>query len=265
MKEYWSCTKFADYIRGIEKPNSADFKGWDDWDKEGKQKNPIRFWFVETFLDKVQDIIMSPIDLYYSIKYYIDNRWVTKTHCLIAHPNDIKPGSWRDEGDRFLPCLFNSLVDYVEVSVAQNYILWSDKDVKEQYAAPFYSSGPFRLRSWRCLEAGLDYLNRAKMITYTDKCGSERFTTQAINAAEILELYNWWKDVYPTRIDPIDASGLSEFYDEHPSVFSENFSEKEKIRLRTLLNKCNEIEDMYKSEDTEMMVRLIKVRDSMWV
>ena len=115
---YWSCTKLANRIRGKKKPLAATSEDWDVWHKEAKQAHPIRYWIAEEALDKVQAFIWWPVDKIYSVKYYINNRWVTRTHALTAHPRDIKPGQWMDVGYRFLPCLFNELVDFVEVELA---------------------------------------------------------------------------------------------------------------------------------------------------
>lgn len=44
-------------------------------------------------------------------------------------------------------------------------------------------------------------------------------TSQAFAAMETVELYKWWKEVRPKRLDPMDASGLSDYYQadgEHP-------------------------------------------------
>jgi hypothetical protein len=63
-----------------------------------------------------------------------------------------------DVGNRFLPCLFNELVDFVEVELAWWQIAWSGRDEHKKYNAPFWATGWFRWRTWRCRQAGLDNL-----------------------------------------------------------------------------------------------------------
>jgi len=129
---YWSCSKIADWIRGIEKGHAKTGRGWREWEAEGKRLHPVRYWIAEEALDAVQNFIWWPVDKIYDVKYYINNRWVTHTHCLTAHPRDIKPGRWQDVGNRFLPCLFNELVDFVEIETAWSHIAWSDKEARDE-------------------------------------------------------------------------------------------------------------------------------------
>ena len=273
--QYWSCTKFADWIRGIEKGDAKTGRGWREWEQEGKDKYPIRFWIAEEALDAIQNFIWWPVDRLYDIKYYINNRWVTRTHALTAHPRNIKPGSWADVGNRFLPCLFNELVDFVEVELAWWHIAWDD-EAKKKYQAPFWSRGWFRWRTWRCAEAGLDNLDWQSKLLHTvndgwpeDDPNIGKPTRQAINAQEILALYKWWKEVYPNRPDPHDAGGWTAYCDMRRAkgyhlLDMDDKTPEEAEQCRTALDKSTEIEQQYEQEDEEMMIRLIKIRGSLW-
>ena len=279
---YWSCSKFADWLRGTAKPGAQTGKGWNDWHKIAKKSHPIRYWIAEEGLDKVQNFIWYPVDKLYDVKYYINNRWVTKTHQLTAHSRDIKPGEWRDVGNRFLPCLMNELVDFVEVETAWSNIAW-DKKAREKYNAPFYSVGWFRWRTWRCPEAGIDHLKWAMALTNEDWLEDDKkheavLTGQALAAKEIFELYTWWKEVYPTRKDPHDLSGWTawcnrrreKLKDEDEDIRwtallgGEDETPDEQTETRRILDLCREIEKQQEEEDTEMMTRLIKVRNHLW-
>ena len=74
---YWSCSKFADWLRGTPKPIAGTSEEWDDWNKAAETKHPIRYWLAEEALDRIQKFINWPLDQLYDIKYYINNRWVT--------------------------------------------------------------------------------------------------------------------------------------------------------------------------------------------
>jgi len=115
MRNYWTCSKFADWLRGTTKGGAKSAEGWDEWERRAKAAYPVRWWLAEEGLDYLQNFVMFIPDKIYAVKYYINNRWVTRTHCLTASPNDIRPGTWCDVGHRFLPCLFNELVDLVDV------------------------------------------------------------------------------------------------------------------------------------------------------
>lgn len=271
---YWSCTKFADWIRGIEKGDAKTGRGWREWEEEGKRLHPVRYWIAEEALDAIQNFIWWPVDKLYNIKYYINNRWITHTHCLTAHPRDIRPGQWQDVGYRFLPCLFNELVDFVEIETAWSHIAWSDKEAKAKYNAPFWATGWFRWRTWRCPQAGLDHLDWAMTLTNEEwleegeKHKAEP-TSQALVAKEIKELYTWWTEVYPKRPDPHDAGGWTAYCDmkrESGAHFldMEDRTPEEANMAKTALDKTHEIEQAYDAEDEAMMIRLIKVRKSLW-
>lgn len=270
---YWSCSKFADWLRGTAKPQAATGKEWGQWRRASKEAHPVRFWIVEEGLDYAQNFVNWPADKLNDIRYYINNRWVTRSHALTAHPRDIKPGSWCDVGNRFLPCLFNELVDFVEIEQAWHYCLWSEKE-RKKYQVPWWRKGWLRWRSWRCPEAGLAYLEWASTLTNEEFLDEDEKhlaepTYQAKAAKEIIELYTWWKEVYPNRPDPHDAGGWTAYCEmrrNHGYDFfdMEDKSSEEAEQCRTALNKSQEIEDAYNKEDEEMMIRLIKIRQSLW-
>lgn len=275
MRNYWTCSKFADWLRGTTKGGAKTAEGWDEWERRAKAAYPIRWWLAEEGLDYLQTFVMWPIDRLYDIKYYVNNRFVTRTHCLSAHPRDIKRGSWCDVGYRLLPCLFNELVDFVEIELAWAHIAWSDKEERLKYNAPFWATGWFRWRTWRCPQAGLDNLDWQSKLTWGENEGFEpgdlnigKPTPQAERAKELLALYKWWTEVYRNRPDPHDASGWSEYCErkrqEGGSLLSNAKDPALKEFGRIALDKTHEIEEAYEREDEEMMIRLIKVRKALW-
>lgn len=277
--KYWTCSKFADWLRGTPTLKCGTSEEWDDWEKEAKAKSSWRYWLADEGLRSVEKFIKFVPNKLHSIKYYINNRWVTRTHALTANPRDIKPGTWRDVGDRFLPCLFNELQDFVEVELAWWHIAWADKNEKEKYKAPFWATGWFRWRTWRCPQAGLDNLEWQRNLRWeADEVGNDsasigKPTPQAIKAQEILDLYKWWTEVYRNRPDPMDASGWSAYCnacrDEYGGdylggILKPNKSpalKKQGDKAHKLLRK---IEEQYDKEDEQMMIRLIKVRHGLW-
>lgn len=271
---YWSCTPFADWIRGTNKLGAATAEEWDDWRTAAKMKHNFRYWLAEEFLDDIQDFVTWPVRKLYDIKYYINNRWVSRTHSLTAHARDIKPGQWQDVGNRFLPCLFNELVDFVEIETAWSQIAWGGDENRAKYNPPFWASGWFRWRVWRCPQAGLDHLDWAMTLTNVewleeDKKHLAEPTHQAIAAREIKELYTWWTTVYPNRPDPYDASGWTEYCEKSRELNGGKFfGSKSTPELKKMSDKSHKllqkIEAAYKKEDEQMMIRLIKIRDSLW-
>lgn len=272
---YWTCSKFADWIRGTAKGGAKTGEGWDEWETRAKSAHPIRWWIAEEGLDYLQKVVYWIPDTLYALKYYINNRWVTRTHSLTAHPRDIKPGQWQDVGNRFLPCLFNELQDFVEVELAWWHIAWAEKDEKAKYKAPFWATGWFRWRTWRCPQAGLDNLKWQSELRHTVDDGWEegdpnvgQLTSQAERAMEILALYKWWTEVYRNRPDPHDVSGWSEYCDRKRLEGGSFIGQAKDPELRAFgeaaLTKTREIEEAYEAEDESMLIRLIKVRRSLW-
>ena len=272
---YWTCSKFADWVRGTKKLSAGTSEQWDEWTTTAQMKHNFRYWLAEEGLDYLQRAVYYVPDTIYSIKYYINNRWVTRTHSLTAHPRDIKPGNWCDVGNRFLPCLFNELVDFVEVELAWWHIAW-DEEARKKFQAPWYARGWFRWRTWRNPECGLANLEWQRNLRWQENEVGEgsdnlgKLTPQAIKAQEILDLYNWWTKIHPNRPDPYDASGWTAACEAQREANGGKLSwntpkdpvlKKQSNKAHKMLQK---IEADYEKEDEQMMIRLIKVRHGLW-
>jgi hypothetical protein len=273
---YWTCSKFADWIRGTAKLKMGTAEQWDEWTTTAQMRHNFRYWLAEEGLDYLQRIVYYVPDTLYSIKYYINNRWVTRTHSLTAHSRDIKPGSWCDVGNRFLPCLFNELQDFVEVELAWWHIAWDDK-ARKQFEAPWYARGWFRWRTWRNAECGLANLEWQRNLRWNEDEGFKpndenigKPTPQAIKAQEILDLYTWWTVTYRNRPDAYEASGWTAACEAQRKANGGKLSwqspkdpalKKAQNKAHKLLQK---IEADYEKEDEAMMIRLIKVRHGLW-
>ena len=272
---YWSCTPFADWIRGTKKLSMGTSEEWDSWNTSAQMKHNFRYWLAEELLDDIQDFVTWPVRTLYNIKYYINNRWVTRSHALTSHPRDIKPGNWCDVGNRFLPCLFNELVDFVEIESAWSHIAWGDKEARAKYDPPFWASGWWRWRVWRSPQAGLDHLEWAMALTNEewleeDKKGEAVPTSQALAAKEIKELYTWWTVTYRNRPDAYDASGWTEYCEASRIANGGrlNFSGDKSPELKVMSDKSHtllqEIEEAYRKEDEDMLIRLVRIKDALW-
>ena len=274
---YWSCTPFADWLRGTEKLSAGTAEEWDDWTTAAQMKHNFRYWLAEEALGHIQDFVTWPERKLNDVRYYINNRWVSRSHSLTAHPRDIKPGQWQDVGNRFLPCLFNELVDFVEIEQAWHHVLWDD-EAKTKFNVPWYRRGWLRWRTWRSPEAGMEYLKWASSLTLGSDMGAEpgskgfgEPTYQAKAAREIIELYTWWTTTYRNRPDPYDASGWSDHCEamriKYPGSFFSSLNSKDPADRKAsdkAHNLLRKIEAAYEKEDEAMMIRLIKIRNSLW-
>ena len=283
---YWTIGKFADWVRGTPSIEAGTSEEWRIWTRTAKAAHPVRYWIADTGFRRIQNTLYWPVDILSSIKYYINNRWISRSHSLTAHPKHIKPGEWRDVGNRFLPCLFNELVNFIEIETAGHMIGWGDDETREKYNSPFWASGWFRWRVWRCPQAGLDHLDWASKLTIGEDWGVDKddenfgkLSSQAERAIEQLALYKWWTEVYPNRKDPHELSGWNDWCEVRRKKMTEQFPDEkdsmwlldrgaetpeETTETRRILDLCNAIEQQQTQEDTEMMCRLIKIRDSLW-
>ena len=272
---YWTCSKFADWLRGTAKLKAGTSEEWDEWTTAAQMKHNFRYWLAEEGLDYAQKIVYYPTDKLYDLKYYINNRWITRSHQLTAHARDIKPGNWCDVGNRFLPCLFNELQDFVEVELAWWHLAWSPEE-RPKYNMPWWAVGWWRVRTWRCPQAGLDNLEWQRSLRWKeDEVGKDfkglgELTPQAVKAQEILDLYTWWITTYRNRPEPHDASGWSDYCEASRIANGGklSFSSDKSPELKKMSDKAHkllqEIEEAYEAEDEAMMIRLIKVRHGLW-
>ena len=244
---YWSCSKFADWVRGEKKPYALPHEEWEEWRNKQKSERPFRFWISDTVLNKIQHFFLSPSDIYNEIKYYYRNRFITKTHCL---KTGLEPGSYHELDERILHGLFNELVEFIEVEKAWlNHIYHKEKK--------------FKFKNGRCPEAGLDYLNWEISLKWDEDSGFNKDdkeygepTPQATVAKKTLKLYEWWKNTRPNRPEPMEESGWNNYY------FNKDKYTREEVSL--ISEKIQEIEEAYENEDEEMMIELIKIRRSLW-
>ncbi len=256
MKNYWSCTKFANWLRGTEKLYAGSGKEWKQWEAEAKAKHPLRYWLAEEALDKVQDFIYWPVEKLYSAKYYTVNRWIDQSHALVAHPKHIKPGKWQDLDYRILHCTFDELVDFVEIEKAYSNYRWDEEKVKN---LKWWQGGRWRTRTWRSAEAGLNHL-----LWESNLNDEEIPTSQSVAAQEIIYLYNWWVNIRPNRAKPMEASGWSAYCDSKGGDLLDMFDRDDGVDTKPMHDKMRELEKQYDDEDTEMLIRLIKIRGYLW-
>lgn len=233
---YWTCSKFADFVRGEKKPFALEWGAWDEWKEEQKKKRPIRFWLSDTFLGYLQDIVYYPYDIYNEIRHYVCNRWVDKTHCL---KTGLKPGHYYELDKRILYGLFNELVDFVEMDLA-HLSLW-DRTKK------------YKFKNGRSVEAAHAYFKWATNLKYDEDWmvspEDNRYgelTDQAKATIKIKELYEWWTKIRPLRDDP----WITINRDTHGENYFEAIAFVE--------------EDQY-NEDNEMLIKLIKIRRELWI
>jgi hypothetical protein len=216
---------------------------------------------------------------WYELKYYIENRWIAKTHVL---KTNLSPGEFHELDTRILHGLFTELVDFVEIDKAYEQIYWcSNKEDRKKYNVPWYSKWRLlNLPVWRCVQAGLDRLNWEILLKHGENDGIEsdhelygKPTSQAEHAQEVLKLYNWWRIDRPDRPDDSrELSGLNAFCDSMESKYGRHwlFGDKQRMtpqeesEYRRLSTASHDLKESWEQEDTDMLIRLIKIRRGLW-
>jgi hypothetical protein len=279
---YWSCSRFADWLRGTAKPRSETAGGWHDWKEDAKARNPLRFWLAEEFLDNVQDFVNWPMDRLHALTYWINNRFVEQTHVCRT---GLKKGDWHETGDRMLYGLFNELAWFV--SEQKSWMEFISHRDKYRHLPFWKTTWPFRhFTNFNYPELGLAYLEWEKGLVFNESWYGNpgrqfseeekanypdygQITPQAKTATEIGELYDWWVNVRPKRPDPMDVGGWSAYCDQMSArygdaVLHEERTDDERAMSKQALDKTHAIEQAYEYEDTVMMKRLIEIRGSLW-
>lgn len=257
---YWSNSRFAKWITntfgGHPQIQSGTMAEWREWKRASKEKNPYIYWFTEEFLDRAQDVVYWPLDKYDDIRVYISNRFFDKIHYL---PTNLEPGKYYEVKTRLLHGLFETLVDFIEIEKAWMHVVWDKKAMKDYF--PWHVRiRSLRYKHYRNPAAGLAHLKWEISL-------GEESPYQSKAAREQLDLYNWWKNVRPARVDPFDKSGLSAFYNKKRNDglgILDPESESDKKEHSRMMKLCDKIEKEYNDEDEEMMIRLIRLRKSLW-
>jgi len=241
--DYWNCSRFADWIRGEKKPFALSADDWEKWHQEARSKRPLRYFLAETMLKRVQNFLMFPFDLWRNASGLWRVRFIERPYLL---DTGLSRWEWHELDERIIHGLFNELKNFVEVELASMWIA-TDKEKR------------FLMKGGRCPEAGIAHLEWQCSLTYGEDMAFKKTdpdygkpTPQAKSAKKILELYRWW-EARPSRPDPMDASGWSEAY--------QSGNEKAKRRAS---DKLVQIEGEMDREDERMLVRLIKIRKSLW-
>lgn len=239
---YWSCSKFADWLRGTKKPFALGWDEWDEWRDDARAAHPFRFWLADVALNKLQDIFYAPMTLYHNIDCYIHNRFIDRSHLI---QTGLKPGGYYEFEDKVMHGLFTEFVDFVEIELSLHHRAWND--------------GPRRPR--RNAEGGLKHLEWEMTLVWDESSGTDpsdehygKPTHQNLAALETLRLYEWWTKTRPNRPDPHDI-----FTDE----------DREKMvpldhSLDPKFEHIRKVEEQYDREDNAYLVRLILHRKCLW-
>jgi len=243
-------------------PKVGTAEQWVEWEKIEKSKpfcnfivNIVPGWF-DKIKDKIDNIIMwLRYRLQPSHKYHLIN-------------TGLKPRYYEIE-DRMLHGMFNLLKEFCENE--QPYHDWCWQSIEEENNG----NKPTKFKPGR--EAALESLKWRKEQIYKeedlpfekDKNLIGEPTEHSKNAEEVEKLYLWWVDTYPNRRDPYDVYE-DPYFDK---MIEENVSSMELLskrppeeeeKVKEIWKKRDTLESQYNLEDQMMLIRLIKIRHTLW-
>ena len=286
---YWSNSKFSHWIRekfGLSNPAAMTSADWRRWRKQCENKSPFIHWLTNTALDNIQDFFCWPKDKLWDLRCAVNAKYFDKYYSLNTKLN---PWQYHEVDTRILYGLFETLVDFVEIEKAWMMVIWGQEENQKKFGYKWYEMNGWT--SWfasekRHPEAGLAHLEWEMSLIRDDSWYGENeeaiaeakekgeygtLTGQALAAKEQYELYNWWKNIRPNRPDPHDASGYSVYFAKleakHDGDFLAGLDDQDSELAeegRKCSLSCHEIEEAYEKEDEEMLIRLIKIRRSLW-
>lgn len=246
IKEYY---RLFDHWMGYSPPFAMTFKGWKYFDKEFRERAPIRYYFDRTFKYKY----IYPISRKYNvIKDWIRYRIYDRYH--IMKTGEL-PG-YAEVDHQILHVNFNALKNFVEVEQAWSSYL---HNINSDFKPNFWQR--LALREWRHPDLGIKYFEWASTLDDPALPPHEQSVSQAIAAREILVLYNWWMKDRPSRIEiPIYKSPNTVDED---SMWTDDSPEELIIRNKNYTDRDDQHEK-WENEDTDMLCRLMKIRKSLW-
>lgn len=231
---YWSSSKLSHWLRtkaGLDNPKALSCEGWAEHEKQSKTTAPFINWLTKSFFNRLQKLMLFPSDCLYSVKVFYRN-WKDKSHVL---EGGFEAGQWVDRCTRFNTCLFYELEKFIEKEKSLETLEWEKTLI--------YG------RDWGYSESDESF---------------GKPTSQALAAMEQETIYKWWKENKDR--DFFKESGLADCYNfEYGDSFWESYSKmKDNPEQEACREKERELESKFKEEEEEMLIRLIKIRDTLW-
>ena len=255
MNLFEYCKAFLD----LDKPDALPWGEWDKWHEKTRVKRPIAYFLSETVPDFTENIWKTITSPYHNMRKFLRYRIFAPMHII---KTGLEPGYW-DMDSRLMHGVFNMLVDFVEIEKAWMNVVFNEES-RKKFKCPWYCRGWTRWLTWRCPEAGLEHLRWEATLDSDNLPLEHRCDQQAVSAREIMDIYDWWKNRRPTRKDSMEISGWSDWCEIHSFGSIAGQSDKDKDRVKEMLDKMHKIEAQYDEEDELMLTRLIKIRKHLW-
>lgn len=174
-------------------------EGYKEYESWLKNNHPLMYWFEYSLCDKLQDFVCYPYELFSSVRYYLKNRFITKTHYM---KTGLPVGEWFDFDTRLFHSIINEFKIYVEEEVAYMSKMLASDEVKLKAKEENWGK-----REWA--------------IYHFDWEIGETHEHQSESAKEKKAIYLWILDEYSQRKDPIEFAKPEPCEDCYSEVWKE--------------------------------------------
>lgn len=238
-------------------PGSMSSKGWRLFDKEFRERAPIRYWITHEFkYSTVQPLKFK----YRRISDWVRYRTTDRYHVV---KTGLPPG-YCDVDTKMLHTNFTMLKDFVECEQGWHKYCWHPDGHK---SAPWYTKLPlyWRFVKFRSPKWGIEHLEWASTLDDPNLPVHERAVGQAEDAREILALYYWWVRDRPARTE----IEYKEYSDQGLGILGSLDDDFDKDapdyrEYKESIAQSIDQEQAWYEEDTEMLIRLVRIRRGLW-
>lgn len=210
------------------------------------------------------------------VYYEIRNRFFAKYYRIDIR--EMPKGAWWDFDHKAFHVLLQMFEDFIlNEKGASELSRWEYNRKKEKartsaqqyYEELSWYERKFSKRKILKEKFAIEYLKwEIDLVNDLDTAEYERKVrrSQSESAVEQLAIWKWWTEIYKNRTDPFDTPEINEYYNNITTTpcengnFLMNFPEKNREKI----NAAHVEENRREEEDTEMMVRICKVRRSLW-
>jgi len=211
------------------------------------------------------------------IKYKVRNAWYWIRNALFHRYDRVKiecmsRGDYRDADYVLFESVFQILCDFVEIEVAQLGMIGHKEEYTwwqrfQQYHLPrswhrkLSRELAMRHWEWECELKDQDWEHwDDEKQCYPD---TDVLSNQAIHARQIRDLYLWYRDVRPKRVDS-ESIWRYDLYEVVRKAERLGIDIPEIKIMRDSLIASGEEEERQCQEDTDMACEVVKLRRSMW-
>jgi hypothetical protein len=127
-RSYWSCSKFAAWLRSFQDIPSPYALSSDEWEAYKEEHKGKLCYKMAEWLDNVQEIVYYPVDLVHKVYRNVHNLWIG-THCL---KTSLKKGQWHEFDKRIKYGIMENFIDFVEKDLYNHALRWNGAYLKKK-------------------------------------------------------------------------------------------------------------------------------------